>query len=253
MKRPKVIIFNEASVDGRLTLSPDTLLWTGDEPEKRWRSIMSETGLLGRIKALHNPTMFLEGSGSFYREKDEPAPLPVFKGDGSILYTDFLPTHIVDREDSRGWFTLVDSRGRMRWLYKTWDNDEWRGIYPLVLVSHATPPEYLSYLQKEDIPYLVAGGEKVNLEKAFIKAQELLSVECVLSTAGGKLNGVLLRYGLVDEVNILFLPALIGGFRTPSLFDSPELGNDEWPVRLNLIHSETFDKGEVWLRYEVIR
>jgi 2,5-diamino-6-(ribosylamino)-4(3H)-pyrimidinone 5'-phosphate reductase len=253
MKRPKIVVFNEASVDGRLTLSPDTLLWTDDGLEKRWQSIMSDTGLLGRIKALHNSTMFLEGSGSFYREKDEPACLPAYKGDSTILYTDFLPTHIVDREDSRGWFTLVDSRGRMRWVYKTWDNDEWRGIYPLVFVSHTTPPEYLSYLQKEDIPYIVTGKKKVDLEKAFIKAKELLSVACVLSTGGGKLNGVLLRSGLVDEVNILFLPALIGGFHTPSLFDSPELGNDEWPVRLKLIHSETFAKGEAWLRYEVIR
>ena len=62
-----------------------------------------------------------------------------------------------------------------------------------------------------------------------------LGVTSVLSTAGGKLNGVLLKEGLVDEINIEFLPAILGGSRTPSLFTMPALKQDEWPVKLELI------------------
>ena len=50
-----------------------------------------------------------------------------------------------------------------------------------------------------------------------------------------------------------FFPAVIGGFETPSLFDSPELKPDEWPARLRLISAQVQPEGHVWLRYEVIR
>jgi riboflavin biosynthesis pyrimidine reductase len=67
------------------------------------------------------------------------------------------------------------------------------------------------------------------------------------------LNGALLRAGLVDEINVQFLPAIIGGFDTPSLFDAPELRDDEMPARLNLISAQIEAGGRVWLRYEVVR
>jgi len=67
------------------------------------------------------------------------------------------------------------------------------------------------------------------------------------------LNGALLRAGLVDEISIEFFPAVIGGFETPSLFDSPALKPDEWPTQLNLISAQVQAGGRVWLRYEVVR
>ena len=49
-----------------------------------------------------------------------------------------------------------------------------------------------------------------------------------------------------------FLPALSGGFRTPSLFDSPELKAHEWPTRLKLVSAQVQAEGNVWLRYRVV-
>ena len=66
-------------------------------------------------------------------------------------------------------------------------------------------------------------------------------------------DGALLRAGLVDEVNIEFLPAVIGGLNTASLFDSPALKADEQPTRLKLICCQVQAGGRVWLRYEVVR
>jgi hypothetical protein len=62
----------------------------------------------------------------------------------------------------------------------------------------------------------------------------------------GKLSGALLRAGFVDEININFFPAIIRGFKTSSLFMSPELGENEIPTCLNLIFSEV-KNGRVWL------
>ena len=92
----------------------------------------------------------------------------------------------------------------------------------------------------------------MDLSVALEKLRAKLDVTTLLSTAGGRLNGALLRAGLVDEINIEFLPAVIGGFDTPSLFDSPTLAPDATPTRLALLSAQVRAEGRVWLRYRVI-
>jgi riboflavin biosynthesis pyrimidine reductase len=91
----------------------------------------------------------------------------------------------------------------------------------------------------------------VDLSLALGKLRSLLGVERVLCTSPGKLGGALLRAGLVEELNVLWLPVVIGGTETPSLFESPDLGPDEQPARLSLVSSRTCAGGAVWLRYRV--
>ena len=248
MNRPRVVVHAVASVDGRITLAPDVLLLYGDE---RWEAVAgSSDEVYERLKFTYKPQVFLEGSGSFVVSNTVPEPLPSVDGDPQSLYQDFLPDDIVHRPGRQGWFTAVDSRGRIRWSYKEFEG--WEGWHLLVLTAHHTPPEYLAYLQHEKIPYLIAGEERVDLHTALEKMGSRLGVTCVVSTAGGKLNGALLRAGLVDEISIEFFPAVIGGLETPSLFDAPALEPDEWPTRLRLISAQVQTDGHIWLRYQVI-
>lgn len=250
MNRPKVVVFNSASADGRVALAADTLLLFGDE---RWTNVAgSSQDALDWLKLTYQPQATLEGSGSFVVDGQEPEALPPFEGDPAPLYEDFLPEHIVNRPGHRGWFTTVDGRGRIRWLYKEFPSEEWQGWHLLVLVARTTPPAYLAYLRREEIPYLVGGEGHVDLGCVLEKMAHRLGVTCLLSTAGGRLNGALLRAGLVDEVNIDLFPALIGGFQTSTLFASPDLRPDEAPARLRLLAAQVRDGGNVWLRYEVV-
>ncbi len=252
MSRPRVVVHNIASADGRLTLAPDVLLLGGDE---RWRAVDDGNSSVGDwLRAHHAPEVMLEGSGSFVLEGAEPEPLPPFDGDPAPLYEDYLPGAIIGRAGHRGWFCAVDGRGRVRWEVKDGAafGPAWVGWYALSIVHQATPPAYLAYLQREEIPYLVAGpGPQVDLATALEKLGGKLGVACVLSTAGGRLNGALLRAGLVDEINIEFCPAIIGGIGTPALFDAPPLQAGDWPTRLRLLSAEVRDGGRVWLRYAV--
>jgi len=252
MDRPKVVVFNGASIDGRLAVSPGKLLLYGDE---RWEALggQSSFDLFGWLKTYHGVGATLEGSGSLVREDQAPNPLPSVEGDVESLYQDHLPQAVIQRPDHCGWFTVVDGRGRVRWGTRDGADygEEWRGWYLLVWVGRHTPPEYLAYLRREGTPYLVSGEGRVDLGEAMRKMKALLGVECVLSTGGGRLNGALLRAGLIDEVNVEFLPALIGGVETPTLYDSPALGPDEPLTPLGLISCQVQSQGRVWLRYRV--
>lgn len=251
MERPHIFVLVSASLDGRMALGPNRTQWEElDDPRNEapyggsgiWEDVVN------RMYEIHDPQAEMQGSGSFVKEGDELRPLPAFKEDAEALYRDFLPDEVVNRPGHKKWLVVVDSRGRMRSGYK---GDEASGSAMLHLVSRATPPAYLAFLQRERIPYLIAGDERVDLPTVMEKLKAKLNVEHLLSMAGGRLNGALLRAGLVDEVNILFTPRLIGGFDTPALFDSPDLEEDEWPTPLALVSVEVRADGNLWVRYGV--
>ena len=251
--RPYIVIHTSVSLDGRVALLPNRTWWeemadprvkTSEGGDEIWREVEST------INRVHQPQANMQGCGSFVKEGEELKPLPPFEGDAEPLYQDFLPDEIVHRPDHKAWLVVVDGRGRMRSGYKGTENP---GCHMLHLVSHAAPAEYLAFLQREKIPYLIAGERRVDLKCVMEKMKSKLGVERLVSSAGGRLNGALLRAGLVDEINIILRPELIGGTDTPSLFDSPELGPDEWPTRLKLISAQVQANGFLWLRYETVR
>lgn len=200
----------------------------------------------GTMEERYRPEVYLEGSNMLVSEDAELRDLKPYKGDPDEFYRDHLPKKIVDRPDINGWLAVVDGRGRVRSGYT---GEEEKPM--LHLVSHSVSPEYLGLLRKTDIPYLIAGEERVDLEKILKKLKEKLDVDTVLTSSGGKLSGALLRRGLLDEINIRFNPVIIGGFDTPTLFASPDLEEDEWPTFLKLIDTEVKDSGHIFVRYEV--
>ncbi len=249
MNRAKVAVWNCASVDGRLSLGVNNLLLYGDS---RWTEVAGDsTQVYRQIKDRYDPQALLEGSGSLVLEESIPESLPPLKADEVTVDEDYLPQEIV-KVVNRRWLTVVDGRGRIRWLFKEYPGEEWIGWHILVLVAHSTPLEYLAYLRRERIPYLVCGDRRVDLALALEKMANLLEVSMVVSSAGGKLNGALLRAGLIDEINIDFFPALIGGQGVSALFDAPPLNMDEKPVKLELLDMHRDESGHVHLRYKVL-
>ncbi|MEO3806252.1 dihydrofolate reductase family protein [Nonomuraea sp. B1E8] len=253
--RPRVVVSVSTSVDGRVTLGSDRLLMEADAA-RIWQSMQPEGAQAAEdarsalLAGLHQPQAVLEGSGSLVTDSTGPLTgLPEeFDEPVDTLFTDFLPEEVVGRPGHEKWFTVVDSRGRVPWSMKR--NG---GFDLLVLVARATPAAYLAHLRRERIPYLVAGGERVDLAAALRRMRDKLAVTCVVSTAGGGLNGALLRAGLIDEIQLLVIPAAIGGRGTPALFDGPQLAAAELPTRLRLLFAHVGGDGMLWLRYEVIR
>jgi 2,5-diamino-6-(ribosylamino)-4(3H)-pyrimidinone 5'-phosphate reductase len=242
VNKPQLVTYNLASLDGRLSLSQDTLLLFGDE---RWTAAAGSSDDAYRwVKTTFQPQALLEGSGSFVQQGAASEALPAVAGNNAELYTDFLPDAVV-KAAGRRWMTVTDRRGAVRWFYKEFPGEEWAGWHLLVLVSKATPPEYLAYLRRESIPYLVSGEVQVDLAAALAKMVESLGVTSIVSTGGGRLNGALLRAGLVDQVVIEYFPVLIGGTGTPALFTTPDLLPGELPTHLALQPLEALPNGHL--------
>lgn len=74
---------------------------------------------------------------------------------------------------------------------------------------------------------------------------------CVLADGGGRLNGALLRAGLIDELTLVILPVAIGGTGIPSVFDGDPLAPGQFPTQLNLTTSRVTADGTLWLSYDV--
>lgn len=254
--RPRVVVSVGTSVDGRVALRRGQM-WFDEAAAAEVQSLRRpstqalEDARAALLDTLYHPQAVLEGSGSLVR--DSAGPLTglstEFDDPADVLYTDFLPEEVVERPGHEKWFAVVDSRGRVRW-----DSERDDGAWDvLVLVARVTPAEYLAYLRKERRCYLVVGEERVDLAAALRRMQDRLGITCVVSKAGGGLNGALLRAGLIDEIHLLVFPHAIGGVGTPTLFDGPPLADGEAATQLRLLSSRVESDGMLWLRYEVIR
>ena len=247
MQRPNIIVQVAASVDGRISLGPNRTMFDemGDPrtDNNMWEQVEN------RIKELHNPEVDMLGSNSLVKEGAELKQLPEYKVDNQTLFSDYLPENVINRKGHQGWLVIVDGRGRIRSGLK--ESPDRPGWHTLHFVSNNVSPEYLAFLQDKNIPYLISGEERVDLEKCMAKLKGKLGVNNIVTTSGGKLAGALMRKGLIDEVNLIIKPRIIGGFNTPTLFDSPDLGPEESPLELNLVSTKVKKDGYLWLRYKI--
>jgi 2,5-diamino-6-(ribosylamino)-4(3H)-pyrimidinone 5'-phosphate reductase len=137
---------------------------------------------------------------------------------------------------------VVDGRGRVREWEALRNVGHWSDV--LALHSAATPPRP----ESRSVQELVVGTVRVDLAGA-LSAFGRRGIKVVRVDSGGSLVGALLSAGLLDEVSLLLHPVLAGvqgDRRWQGSTPSPAGG-------LELLASETFSDGLVWLRYRLDR
>ena len=246
MKRPYIVLGVSASIDGRISLGPNRTMMDIDERDSVLGTKKEWNDFAKQMEFIYDYDVWMDGSNMLVKEGGELRELEPFKGDEDTLYEDHLPDEIVSQPGLKGFLAVVDGRGRVRGGFT--GEEHW----PLVhLVSESVPANYLNFLRDKKIPYLIAGKERVDLERNLEKMKTKLDVEKVFTTSGGRLAGALLKKGLLDEINILFNPVIIGGYETPTLFASPDLKEEEWPTRLKHLMTKIEPDGTLWVRYKV--
>jgi 2,5-diamino-6-(ribosylamino)-4(3H)-pyrimidinone 5'-phosphate reductase len=223
---PKVVLHNGVSVDGRMD----------------WSTSEGDIGLYYELAAYWKADAMLSGSDTLFAAYSAE---PMAEGEASNVEPPELhPLHVP-------LLVVVDSRGRLRNWQQIRREPYWRNA--ISLCSRSTPQSHLAYLQRWHVDYIVTGDDHVNLRSALEELNTRYGVKTVRVDSGGILNGVLLRAGLVDEVSVLIIPALVGGTSPRSIFTAPDLTSPDGVIPLKLIHVEQLRGDVVWLRYEVVK
>lgn len=148
--------------------------------------------------------------------------------------------------DTRQDWVIPDSRGRLRNLHVFRDTQYCRDI--ILLVSQATPKDYLEYLRERQYDFIQAGEDHVDYRRAFELLNERYGCKVLRTDSGGILTNVLLEQGLVDEISLVVSPCLVGQ-PSPNVFRSLNLANR---VDLEWLRSDALEGGFVHLMYRVI-
>jgi hypothetical protein len=142
MTRPKTVLYVGASVDGRITMAPDSTMFDAYRQPELYGMFFSWEeweGFTRAVTDLHKPDMFLEGSNMVVAESEALAELPGFDGDPGELYRDYLPESVLHRPGRKTWTAVVDGRGRFRNGYTAEGDDP--ETFMVHLPSESEPPE----------------------------------------------------------------------------------------------------------------
>jgi riboflavin biosynthesis pyrimidine reductase len=137
----------------------------------------------------------------------------------------------------------IDPHGRLAWESNGIDGD-----HVVAILSERVSDEYLAFLRERGVSYLLAGARDVDLSRALEKISGQFGVRTLMLEGGGRINGGMLRAGLIDEVSLLLAPVADGRIGTPALFD---IDDSVTPRALALAAVERRTDDVLWLRYRI--
>lgn len=226
-KRPRVICHMGASIDGRIVTGgwPDSAA-VSKEYELVHGSYDAEGWICGRV------TMepFAKGMRSAAEVARE------HKGGRR---EDFVAPG-----DHDSFAFAIDASGKL-----AWQSNDIGGDHVVAILSERVSDEYLAFLRQRGVSYVLAGARDVDLTAALEKISARFGVRTLMLEGGGRINGSMLRAGLIDEVSLLVAPVADGRMGTPALFDVDE--GDFTPHRLVLTTVEKRQDDILWLVYRV--
>jgi riboflavin biosynthesis pyrimidine reductase len=233
----RLVTFNLASLDGRIAVSGSTPSWLDSawKPLERFEPV--------DVMTLHKTRLSLQGSNSFTARSAGAADFGDYASQ-EVPAGDFVPSSL--RGHQGRWLVAMDSRARVRWT-----TSQMGDTRLAVLLAAATPGPYRAFLRDHDVPYFEAGLEGVDLRAALARLEALFTADSIISDAGGVLNGALLRARLIDEVDVQFLPAIVGQPTAPAMFEGFGLAPSGVPALLDLVSAEARPDGSIFARYTI--
>ncbi|EIZ85157.1 deaminase-reductase domain-containing protein [Methylobacterium sp. GXF4] len=231
-QRPYVICHMTTSVDGRIKV-------------RRWKTLDADSPY-ERVHGELNGDAWMCGRVTMQGYADSAAPLPEPVGDDAnpVPRNDH-----VAKSDASGYAVALDAQGRLDWGAR----NDIEGDHVVVVLTESVPDAHLRALRAGGQSYLFAGEKTVDFALALAKLRALFGIERLLVEGGGRINGSMLKAGVIDELSLLLVPAVDGVSGTPALFDFPGEEADSMGGRckLALTSCEPLPGGVVWLRYRI--
>ncbi len=225
-RRPRVICHMLASVDGRIVVDRWPLAPEGRREYETVHAGYEPDGwLCGRVT--------MEPFAGGVRSADEVAR----EHPGGPPREDYQAPGELD-----SFAFALDPSGKL-----AWESGDIDGDHVVAVLTERVSDEYLAFLRERGVSYILAGARETDLPLALEKIGERFGVRTLMLEGGGRINGEMLRAGLVDEVSLLLAPVADGRMGMAALFDL----DDATPSRLALDSVERRADDVLWLRYRV--
>ena len=230
MTRPITTLFMLESLDGKINSGNSDAL----DVDRDWKNIPGlKEGLQQYYDIESNTDIFSLNTGRVM------AKIGVNEREGEPEKMDAVTFVIIDNAPH------LNERGidyLCRWVGK------------LILVT--TNSEHPAYELRDKYDNLVIFGyEKLDLAQVLTDMYDQFGAERLTIQSGGSLNGAFLREDLIDYVNVVVAPVLVGGKDTPTLIDGEAISTTEELDKIRpmkLIECKALNDSYVQLRYEVI-
>jgi len=232
LSRPRVICHMAASIDGRIVVEgwPDSVAAAvRREYEAVHTSYAADGWICGRVTM--EPF-----AGRLRAEADVTHEYA-----GAATREDFTAP---GQHDSFAF--AIDSSGRL-----AWESNDITGDHVVAILSERVSDDYLEFLRQRGVSYVLAGAREVDLALALTKCRRRFGVQTLMLEGGGKIDGGVLRAGLIDEVSLLVAPVADGRMGMAALFDVDADGFAPNALVLEQVERRAGDI--VWLRYRVKR
>ena len=222
--RPFVICHMTASLDGR-TLPSRWMPRTGnasDLYERIHERLGGDAWLVGRVTG-----------ADFSKRGAYDATSPPLPRDNWIA-----------AKDAAQYAIVIDAHGKV-----AWGRGDIGGDPIVVILSRGVSDQHLAGLRADNVSYIFAGENDVDLNAALESLKRELGIARMLIEGGGNINGGFLKAGLIDEISLILQPAIDGKPGAPALF---ETGKESAAVKsITLLDCEPQPDGLIWMRYKV--
>lgn len=205
MNRPYIICHMVTSIDGKVTgeflYKPECEKATDIYYEIN-RNLKCNGFICGRVTMEGSFTNCWYPDISAYQEEE---------------IVDFIP------ENLSGFYAVsFDTNGKLGWK-DAFIKDEDEGYDKAQIIevlSENVNKKYLGYLKSKNIPFIFAGKEKIDVNKALKKLKELFNIDMLLLEGGSILNGAFLKADAVDEISLVTAPIVADKCDKPLFMDS---------------------------------
>lgn len=118
-------------------------------------------------------------------------------------------------------------------------------------LTRQASPDYLAYLRRQGISYLIAGNQQLDCTLLTDKLNRLLGVTRLMVAGGGVTNCSFLQAGLLDEISLVIAPVAEGDCTAASVFARAPFLPKSKPVSFRLAQAKPLDGSALWLRYRL--
>lgn len=237
MERPFVVCHMLTSLDGKI----DGAFFHTPETAPALNAYGQLRGFYGCQATLYGTTTMLGG----YADGEVPALPPA--------HTPLLRKDWVNAEGRAlgNFIVSMDPQGILSFSSHILEKKGRPAAHVIEVLTEQAAPEYLAYLQKQGVSYIVAGKKRVDCALLLHKLRTVFGIDTLMVAGGGITNWSFLQDDLIDELSLVIAPVADGSADSASIFEQAAFLPVRPPQAFTLIEVKVLDGDTLWLRYHL--